>query len=1181
MKKILRLVTTSVLTLTLVACGEASSSVSNGTTTSSSVSSVSSAYANVTSVTLSAATATLTQVMGSLRAVDVTAALNANTDPNLKLEWFINGVKSNQSGRLLQFIPSATGAYQIQAKIGNLSSNTLTVNVGLPTLAITSSKFVEANQLELVASPGAVVSLVGAELEDSSYYDLKNSKYVLNLKKDLIQGATISVSLERVGFAKLTQQIVYDTRVFLLDEVNLTVPELATATELVAAGGVFKIVRPFDAGEQFNKKYAVSFEQENLSTAEYKTEVVVPTGATAIPSSSEILSAPTTKEFIVTSTTTLGVYTHKFTFGTKVVEVKVEVVDPKAEVNLTTSKVWVDQNYPVGGAFKSFELKFGSDNGAANSPAGIYATVNNALVFTPVSANADGSYSIVKPFDTFGEKEYMIEFGFSAKNFTKQEFINNQWNMSISGPSKLATTVGVLFNGIETATSNENAANMTAQTLKDFNGSSTTTGGAATTSAVSTVKQWIDSTTPVGKYTFTITAGTTGNLVTKDVVVNVEAPKPSLDFYLSSFESVAGGVTRVLEVEQTGNTYVIEKPNTATTTYNLKWFTTLMNYQSKLLGTGDFEEVTADNLLINTDNKKLFTATTGIATAASNYPAANILVKQGVTAQVIKATVTATTAGSVTIAADAAAGNLTLTAGTAVTFAANETKEIILGTVTTTAGATLGQSLNFTVTGPATTTILGGTVVNSTSATFAVEVSNYPDVVEFGSRDAAVAPATYRFVNVGLTATGPSNLFESVPQTRASVLLNNNTNGLVLFNQTGANLTQANAITGGAPAAAVGLNMAYLQTDADGSHLDPQDLFTDNLGFNRKVLGITNATVEGVYTLRFVVDNVVEEIKIQVVPSKPRLSVKSLWVDRAAGAGSVVNKFEALEGDLGNKFDKSVELIKIFDNDNATYDADDAADLFALGTNGVYTVETRPVATGGTPAAKDVLYGKLLVSGLSVASYNYQIRKEFPDGRVETYSDVVKVTSVDLNQVATFDSANAQFINNWTINQQYNPTEEGTYKFTFTVGTVTKSYTINIVTPPSLTVESLTISRKEQVLFNGYYRVLLADLAGAVRANISLDGLTEDDYFTVYASTLAGATLTGVPTSAITGNTNILAALVSLKNLDQVDLGTLTRTNTVNVVYTFSFYRKGVKVAESDLGYDLIATQTVRFAEGS
>jgi hypothetical protein len=1169
MKKILRLVTTSVLTLTLVACGEASSSVSNGTSTSSSVSSVSSAYANVTSVTLSAATATLTQVMGSLRAVDVTAALNANTDPNLKLEWFINGVKSNQSGRLLQFIPSATGAYQIQAKIGNLSSNTLTVNVGLPTLAITSSKFVEANQLELVASPGAVVSLVGAELEDSSYYDLKNSKYVLNLKKDLIQGATISVSLEREGFAKLTQQIVYDTRVFLLDEVNLTVPELATATELVAEGGVFKIVRPFDAGEQFNKKYAVSFEQENLSTAEYKTEVVVPTGATAIPSSSEILSAPTTKEFIVTSTTTLGVYTHKFTFGTKVVEVKVEVVDPKAEVNLTTSKVWVDQNYPVGGAFKSFELKFGVDNDVNGAFDG------GATVFTPVSANADGSYTIVKPFDTFGEDEYMIEFGFSAKNFTKQEFINNQWNMSISGPSKLSTTDGVLFNGIETATSNENAANMTAQTLKDFNGSSTTTGGAATTSAVSTVKQWIDSTTPVGKYVFTITAGTTGNLVTKDVVVNVEAPKPSLDFYLSSFETDAGGVTRVLEVEQTGNTYVIEKPNTATVAYDLKWFTTLTNYQSKLLGTGDFEEVTADNLLLDTDSKKLFTATTGIATA-SNYPAANILVKQGVTAQVIKATVTATTAGSVTITADAAAGGLTLTAGTAVTFAAAETKEIILGTVTTTAGATLGQSLNFTVSGQ-TPSILGG----ASATTFAVEVSNYPDVVEFGSRNADVAPATYRFVNVGLTATGPSNLFESVPLTRASILLqdrptNERTNGLVLFNQTGSNLNQAAARAGGAPSVASGNNLPYIQLDADGSHLDPQDLFTDNLGFNRKVLEITNATVEGVYTLRFVVDNVVEEVKIQVVPSKPRLSIKSLWVDRAVAAGSVVNKFEALEGDLGNKFDKSVELIKFFDLGGAAYDTQATGDLFAIGTNGVYTVETR--AADAAPA-KDVLYGKLLVTGLSIAEYNYQIRKEFPDGRVETYSDVVKVTAVDANQVATFDSANAQFINNWTINQQYNPTKEGTYKFTFTVGTVTKSYTINIVTPPSLTVESLTISRKEQVLFNDYYRVLQADLAGAVRVNISLDGLTEDDYFTVYASTLTGATLTGVATSAITGNTNILAALVSLKDLDQVDLGTLVRTAALNVVYTFSFYRKGIKVAESDLGYDLIATQTVRFAE--
>jgi hypothetical protein len=1170
MKKILRLVTTSVLTLTLVACGEASSSVSNGTNTSSSVSSVSSAYANVTSVTLSAATATLTQVTGSQKRVSVTASLNANTNPNLALEWYVNGVKQAQTGRIFDFTPTEVGSFAITAKVGNVASNTLTVNLGLPTLSITSTKFVEANQLELVASPGAVVSLVGAELDDSSYYDLKNGKYVLNLKKDLVQGASVTVSLERAGFTKLTQAVVYDTRVFLLDEVNLTVPELATATELVAEGGVFKIVRPFDAGEQYNKKYSVSFESENLSSSEYKTEVSVPTGAAVIPSSSEIVDSPSTKEFVITSLTTLGLYTHKFTFGTKVVEVKVEVVEAKPTVDLITDETWVANNYPVGGAFNEYQLSFGLDDNKDKA----FDTPSEVKYLAPSN---DGSYTIVRPLETFGTKEYLLTFGFVAKNFTKPEFINNQWNIEIAGPSSLSTTVGTLFSGIETTSSSANTTNVTDHNLKNFNGAASTTGGSVNTSAVTDVYQFIDSTSPLGTYTFKITAGTTGNLVTKNVVVNLVAPTPVLDFNLVSFTSFASPVTRVLEVNQISNTYVIEKPLDSTATYKLQWITTLMNYQSRALTSSQFDEVTADSLFANTDDKKLFNAATGIATA-SDYQAANLLVKQGLTTAVtVKAKVTAT---ATTIDVNVGNGNvavtttgLTLTPAEDFTAVVGQEYDLVLGTVSTTAIATLNATDSFDIT--------GATLVDGGGSTFNVKVSNYPDVIELGSGADITGTTNYRFVNLGMTATGPSNLFESYPLRRAAITLAADKNGIILFNQTGptagtdgASFTQAQAI-------AAGSSKDLLLDTASNVH-DDQDDFDDNNGLNRTTLDIKNTTVEGTYTLRFVVDNLVEEVKIQIVPSKARIFVKSLWED-----AGVINKFEPTEGNQGNKFDSSVELLKFYDDDGvaADYDTDDAANKFVIGINGVYNIETSVATT----ATKDVIYGKVLVTDLAVGTYSYVITKEFPDGRVERYSDSVKVTAIDANQIATFDANNSQFINNWTINQQYNTTKEGTYKFTFSVAGVSKVYTINIVNPPSMVVEELTISRKEATLFNGIYRALTTELVGAVRAKVSLENLTEDDFVVVYIDTdnLANLTVAGIDQGATFGagslletNAKLSAAMISLKGLEYLDLGTLSgATTSATVQYTLHFYRKTVKVTSNpanELGFDLIGVQVIK-----
>jgi membrane carboxypeptidase/penicillin-binding protein PbpC len=180
MKKILRLVTTSVLTLTLVACGEASSSVSSSVSSSASSSvassSVASSFAAVTSITLApAATDALTQVVGSLKTVVINASFNTGVNPDLRVSWLVNGVESKQTGRAFEFTPTAAGVFKIKARVGTVESQEQTVTVtaqGVSTLSITSHEFVSTTRLEVVATGGATVVVTGATLDkDASFYD--------------------------------------------------------------------------------------------------------------------------------------------------------------------------------------------------------------------------------------------------------------------------------------------------------------------------------------------------------------------------------------------------------------------------------------------------------------------------------------------------------------------------------------------------------------------------------------------------------------------------------------------------------------------------------------------------------------------------------------------------------------------------------------------------------------------------------------------------------------------------------------------------------------------------------------------------------------------------------------------------------------------------------------------------
>jgi hypothetical protein len=327
MKKILRLVTTSVLTLTLVACGEASSSVASSTpATSGSVSSPVSTFAAVSSITLSAASDGLEQVLGAQKRVVVTATLNPNTNPTQLIEWYINGVRSQQNGKVFEFTPDSGGKFEISAKVQNTTSNVLTVNVGVPELVMESYVFDGSKSLEIKAPSGVNIDIIGKTIEEGSYYNFKDGVYFIELKEAFKQGETATIRLSKDGFETLVDEIVFDERVFAID--TLKAGLIGSLTAVTAVDGVYKVTKPFEEGTAFDRRYEIALKSEKIfdtAPVSLTVETIAPVGAIVPVVTTTLVNSLTAMQFDITSKTVAGLYTHKITLDGRLIEVKVEV----------------------------------------------------------------------------------------------------------------------------------------------------------------------------------------------------------------------------------------------------------------------------------------------------------------------------------------------------------------------------------------------------------------------------------------------------------------------------------------------------------------------------------------------------------------------------------------------------------------------------------------------------------------------------------------------------------------------------------------------------------------------------------------------------------------------------------------------------------------------------------------
>jgi hypothetical protein len=220
----------------------------------------------------------------------------------------------------------------------------------------------------------------------------------------------------------------------------------------------------------------------------------------------------------------------------------------------------------------------------------------------------------------------------------------------------------------------------------------------------------------------------------------------------------------------------------------------------------------------------------------------------------------------------------------------------------------------------------------------------------------------------------------------------------------------------------------------------------------------------------------------------------------------------------------------------------DLRDKFAELVDGVYTINLPSTIE----ANKHGLYANVAVADLALGVHNYKIVKTYPDGRVETIEDTAEVTSLDANQVAVFASStkadNTKFTNNWRIAELSSVMEKGTYTFEFTIGTATRTYTVNIVDRPSLTISSLTVGTSTTIKYGSAFTLASpADAYDAAKLVINFTQLNIPANSFVSAAVVtesAHAMLTVNPKLVSTSDAD--TDKIALSGLTSLELGTVS-----------------------------------------
>ena len=478
----------SVLILTLLmisSCNISSSSSLNSSANGSIVDSSTTNINQVNSIVLTT-TSSVKQFLGLNSRVIINASVNPNASTGVALDWFVNDeISLTQKGAIFEFTPTTVNTYRVYAKSGSIVSNTIEVELALPSFNVGQISAVSNNAIRLIGESGLSFQVTGLTVSPTSRYNFITQEYIVNLNNVMIQGNSYNIIVSKPGFNNITIPFVYETR-------KLTVSYISYNNQRVSpnADGAYELTKPFASG--LTQNYVISLAHTNLegTAVPFNVSTGVPAGAVAINNYQATVNVlkniNINKDYPLTSNSTTGLYVHNIILGGVNLNVRILVVNPTPKVELGTPFIY-DASTIVN--------PFAQD-------------VDGKYLKPVIKPNAVGHYEIFKPYNgdpfefTFIVRadNFVTPLGFPASPATPYNLL-----VALSGPSG-----GVMYYS--------NTANTltTSYPFRESLGNNVV------------VSQLVDNKTQNGTYTYTFTATGSNVNVTRSVIVIVKEYQPKL-----------------------------------------------------------------------------------------------------------------------------------------------------------------------------------------------------------------------------------------------------------------------------------------------------------------------------------------------------------------------------------------------------------------------------------------------------------------------------------------------------------------------------------------------------------------------------------------------------------------------------------------------------------------------------
>jgi hypothetical protein len=535
MSKILKILTTSFLILFMSSACNINTSSPN--TTNSTISSNSTNTINNTQVSdISLSTnSSIKQFVGLTSKVLITAQINSGSNQQAILDWYVNDEKSlTQNGLLFEVFPTQVGKIEIKAKVGNVTSNVIVVEVDRPSFNVSQVSAPANNVIRVIGEAGLNFQITGLAVSSSSRYNIVQQEYLIFLNNIMNQGSTYNITISKTGFKDIVIPFTYETR-------KLTVGSISYNNQRVSANadGAFELAKPFTSGSSLN--YQISIVHTNLegSAVPININTSVPAGAVAIDEVRSTINVLTNininRDFQLTSTTVTGLYVHNIIIGGATLTVRVLVVSPTPKIELGTPFIY--------------------DLSTITNPFGQNAA--GEYIKPIIKPNSLGQYEIFRPYNgapmefTFilRADNFVTPLGFPASPANPYNLI-----VALTGPSG-----GVMFYG-----NNTNTLTTSYPFRETLNNNVV-------------ISQLVDNKTALGTYTYTFTATGTNTNLSRSVIVLVKEYQPTL-------EAVIKYNTQEIKANTDGS-YTIFKPsgaNDLTSSLKLK----ISNFESPLVSQG-------------------------------------------------------------------------------------------------------------------------------------------------------------------------------------------------------------------------------------------------------------------------------------------------------------------------------------------------------------------------------------------------------------------------------------------------------------------------------------------------------------------------------------------------------------------------------------------------------------------